>query len=227
MKPFFTVSLPAIMLGLLLLVLGGCKKKTVEKNSTLFKDDFSQSSTLSNNWEIFDAKNSAEGPSQWVVEDEKLKQKSNIFRSGSDEYDFFEGTHVVTKKGNNWKNYEFSVDFSIEGDNDGVGILFRYVDREHYYRFITLEDPGNHGPFRRVQVKDGDKYTTLAESEEGYDPSKSHSIKVKVVDDNVTIFFDNENILSAKNSRYDTGRIGLQSYAEQPIFDNVLVSEVE
>jgi len=225
MKTSLKFSCLSIILGLLLFC--GCKEKTEKKNSILFKDDFSKLSTLSNNWEIYDAKNSAEGPSEWVVEDGKLKQKSNIFRSGADEYDFFEGTHVITKEGNDWKNYEVSADFSIDGDNDGVGILFRYTDEEHYYRFITVEDPVNHGPFRRLQIKDGDKYITLTESKEGYDPSTWHSIKIRVVNDNIDIFFDNKNIFSKKDSRYTGGRIGLQTYAEQPVFDNVLVSEIK
>lgn len=217
-------------MGLFLSLSYGCKEQPAEKNEeneVLFKDDFSNPSTLSDNWEIRDAKNPEGGPSKWVIEDEKLKQKSNIFRAGEDEYDFFEGTHAVTKKGNDWKNYEFSVDFSIEGDNDGVGVLFRYIDNEHYYRLITVEDSGNRGPFRRLQVKNGDKYITLAESEKGYDATKSHSIKVKVINDNIDVSFDGENIFSEKDTLYSSGCIGLQAYAEQPVFDNVLVLEAE
>ena len=210
----------------LVLFTTGCQTTTQKSDSILFKDTFSEALTLSSNWEIHDDKNPAAGPSLWVVEGKKLSQKSNIYRSGKDEYNFFEGTHVVTKKGADWKNYDFSVDFSIAGDNDGVGILFRYQDPEHYYRFITVEDTTNKGPFRRLQVKDGDKYITIAESADGYDSSKPHNIKVRLVGNSIIIFFDDQQILSAEDSRYTSGRIGLMSYAEQPIFDNVLVMAV-
>ena len=215
-----------LMLFTLVLFTVGCQKTTQKNDSILFRDTFSEASTLSSNWIIHDDKNPAAGPSVWVVENEKLLQKSNIYRSGKDEYDFFEGTHVVTKKGADWGDYDFSVDFSIAGDNDGVGILFRYQDPEHYYRFITVEDTTNKGPFRRLQVKDGDKYITIAESDDGYDSSKSHKVQVKLVGNSITIFFDGQQILSAKDSRYTSGCIGLMSYAEQPVFDNVLVMAV-
>lgn len=212
---------------ILVLSTTGCQTTTQKEDSLLFRDTFSETSTLSSNWEIYDAKNSAAGPSVWVVEDGKLLQKSNIYRAGDDEYNFFEGTHIVTKKGADWKDYSFSVDFSIAGDNDGVGILFRYQDPEHFYRFITVEDPSNEGPFRKLQIKDGDKYITIAESDDGYDFSKPHKIEVRVVGYSITIFFDGQQILSAKNSLYTSGRIGLMSYAEQPVFDNVLVMAFE
>ncbi|MCK4642387.1 hypothetical protein KAU32_01995 [bacterium] len=207
---------------ILVLVAIGCKTAQTG-DSILFSDNFSDASTLASNWIIHDDKNPSSGPSLWVLQEEKLMQKSNIFRSGADEYKFFEGTHIVTKIGSDWGNYEFSVDFTIAGDDDGVGVLFRYQDPEHYYRFVTVTDPGNKGPFRKLQVKDGDKYSTIAESDEGYDSAKPHKVKVRLVGKSIVILFDDKEILSAEDSRYSSGRIGLMSYAEQPVFDNVLV----
>jgi hypothetical protein len=192
----------------------------------LFEENFSDPSALARNWEIHDAKNSTEGPSKWEIREGELWQTSNIYRSGPDEYAFFEGTNIVTKQGADWRDYEFTVDFRISGDDDGVGVLFRYQDEEHYYRLTTVQDPDNKGPFRKLQVKDGDAFSTLAETREGYDPSTNHKIAIRVVGENITISFDGQQSFSVQDNRYISGRIGLQSYAEQPVFDNVKVSRI-
>lgn len=200
--------------------------RSLAEAHTLYSDDFSDPFTIAANWEIHDAKNPASGPSNWIIKDGQLFQTSNIYRSGPDEYDFYEGTHIVTKRGTDWTDYKISVDFHIDGDDDGVGIVFRYRDAEHYYRFITVEDSSNRGPFRRLQVKDGDKFITLAESKEGYDRSTTHNVEVSIVGNQIVVFFDGQQILSAKDARYKSGRVGLQAYAEQPYFDNFIVSSI-
>ncbi len=214
-----------IFIVLLSLFAVSCGNK--KQSGILFQDDFSNPATLKSNWIIHDAKNNTQGPSEWVVEEGKLLQKSNIYRGGDKEYDFFEGTSAVTKKGKDWKNYSYTVDYKIMGDDDGVGVLFRYQDPEHFYRFITVEDPGNQGPFRKLQAKDGDKYITLAENKKGYDSSKPHKIKITVKGDEIKVFFDGKETLSAKDSRYKKGKIGLMSYAEQPAFDNVSILSLD
>ena len=201
----------------------GCQRK----GNVLFKDDFSNEQTLKSNWEIIDARNPTSGPSQWVVKDGSLYQKSNIYRGAggeSEEFAFYEGTHAVVKQGSDWDNYKVNVDFKIKGDDDGVGVLFRYTDEEHFYRFIVVQDPSNRGPFRRLQAKDGDKYVTLAETKEGYDTSADHNIKVIANGENFSVIFNGKEILSAKDARYPSGRAGLMVYAEQPVFDNFIVT---
>ena len=204
-----------------ILMFSGCGGE--KSGNLLFEDDFSDAQTLQSNWEIIDAKNPSAGPSKWVIKDGGLYQGSNIYRAGSDEYAFFEGTHAVTKQGSDWDNYKINVDFKIAGDDDGVGVLFRYVDEEHFYRFIMVQDPGNRGPFRRLQAKDGDKYITLAESKEGYDSSAGHNVKIIASGENISVILDGKEILSAKDARYSSGRTGLMAYAEQPVFDNFTV----
>jgi 3-keto-disaccharide hydrolase len=192
----------------------------------LFEENFSDPSALARNWEIHDAKGSIEGPSKWEIREGELWQTSNIYRSGPDEHVFFEGTNIVTKQGTDWRDYEFTVDFRTNGNDDGVGVLFHYQDEEHYYRLITLQDQNNKGPFRKLQIKDGDAFITLAETREGYDPSTTHKIAIRVVGENITIFFDGQQIFSVQDNHYISGRIGLQSYAEQPVFDNVKVFRI-
>ena len=218
------LSFFAAILILSIITVPACKTKKSSKNVILFEDTFSEVTPLNANRIIHNTGYPSEGPSNWVIEDGRLLQKSNIYRGGEDEYDHYEGTHAVTKQGKDWQDYTVSVDYIIQGDDDGVGVLFRYQDPDHYYRFITLQDPGNKGPFRKLQGKDGDRFITLAESKAGYDPAVGHKTRVKAVQDPLTVCFDDKEIFSADDSHFPTGRsIGLMCYAEQPVFDNVLV----
>ncbi len=204
-------------------LLFSCGKKS-NNSGTLFQDDFSKESNLKN-WEIVDCQSPASGPSEWKIENGELFQTSNIYREDR-EYEMYEGTKAITKDDKDWTNYEFSTDFRITGDDDGVGVVFRYQDPEHYYRFITLQDPSNNGPFCKLQVKDGDNYTTLDEVQTGYDAATTHNIKIVANGDELTVYLDGKKILSAKDSKYKNGRIGLMCYAEQPAFDNVIVKAI-
>ncbi len=212
------------LIATLAMTLVSCGNK--KSGDILFQDDFSKSGNLKN-WQIIDCKDASQGPSDWKIKDGELFQSSNIYRGGDKEYDMYEGTMAITKEGKNWKNYEFSSDFRITGDDDGVGVIFRYQDPEHFYRFITVDDPGNNGPFCRLQAKDGDKYITLAENSKGYDSSKPHNVKITANGNELTVYFDGQKILSAKDNRYKSGKIGLMCYAEQPAFDNILVKKID
>lgn len=191
----------------------------------LFSDDFSRPSSLNASYRVIDCKNPKSKPSEWFIEGGRLYQSSNIYRGGSDEYKYFEGTHLITKSGQNWSDYEVTVDFKILGDNDGVGVLFRYIDENHFYRFITVMDKGNKGPFRRLQAKVGSEYVTLAESTARFDTKKEHTIRIHAVGNTLSVYFDDDPPLQARDSRYHSGRVGLLCYAEQPVFDNLVVRE--
>ena len=186
--------------------------------NALYEKRFSTTDAFLRDWEVHDTVNAQSGPSGWVVENGELIQKSNIYRAGGDEYAYYEGTHAALRTGTDWTDYEYSVDFRIYGDDDGVGVLFRYLDPEHFYRFITVQDPGNKGPFRRLQVRDKKGYRTLAEVRKGYDSSKAHNVRIVAVKEAIKVYFDGELVFDVKDDTYSYGRIGVQSYAEQPGF---------
>ena len=97
-------------------------------------------------WTVVDVAPFASGPSNWTVRNNELLQTSNIFTT-ENEYSVFTGTHVFTGNGN-WTDYYF-LSRITSTDDDGVGILFRYRDEKNYYRFLTVADPANRGPFKR------------------------------------------------------------------------------
>jgi|GEM_PF-903915 len=196
------------------------------EGEVLFSEAFSDPASFEKRWTVHDTPFPDSGPSKWRVRDGALQQDSNIHRNRG-EHVFHEGTHAVTRAGEGWTDYEFSADWRIRGDNDGVGFLFRYRDENHYYRFMTVADRANKGPFRRIQVKKGvDELVTIAETREAYDPDKPHTTRIRVAGDRIEVWLDDEKILSAEDTTYASGGVGFQCYAEQPVFDNVRVTAV-
>ncbi len=58
-------------------------------------------------------------------------------------------------------------------------------------------------------------------------PAIAHKIRINVVGENKKSIFNESEIFSVKDSHYEKGGIGLMSYAEQPVFDNVMVKTAE
>ena len=84
------------------------------------------------NWEIIDNEPQYSGPSNWFIEECILRQTSNIWAySAPDEFKYHLGTHI-TAGNDKWDNYSFNVMCNAT-DNDGIGILFRYIDSKNYY----------------------------------------------------------------------------------------------
>ena len=81
--------------------------------------------------------------SDWRIEDGKLFQTSNVYRADN-EYDYFQGTHIVTK--DSFSDFIFSFDLTST-DDDGIGAVFRYQDKNNYYRFIYGKRPSKSRTF--------------------------------------------------------------------------------
>ena len=228
MKRFFLTSFAIFLLAAIFVFQStSCKPKHPRPGDILFIDSFSNPNTLDDNWEIFDQENPLTGSSVWEVKKGHLYQTSNIYRGGDDEYAFYEGSNILMRGDLGWPNYEFSVDFGISGNGDGVGLLFRYQDEQHYYRLLMVSDTGNKGPFMKLQAKEGNKYVVLAENKKAYDPNHHHRVKVIATGNDITVIYDDQKIFNVKDDRYKTGRIGMMCYAEQPDFDSVRVTAVK
>jgi len=181
----------------------------------LLEEPFREPPSLTDRWEIRDARDAILGPSIWFVRDSAIWQTSNIFRRSPFERVLFQGSNLLTRRGQEWTDCQITVKFKAN-DDDGVGVLFRYQDEDHHYRFITVDDKANGGPFRRLQIIDGPRIATLAESRRGYTRGERHTIRVRLAGDDIRAWFDGEE-LATRNSRYRNGRAGLLTYAENPI----------
>lgn len=210
------------MIRIILLVIAISISNNVH-SQTLLKENFDEG--LSNEWVIVDDKPSYSGPSNWFIENEVLRQTSNIWAyEAPDEFKYHLGTHIV--RGNSdWDNY--SINALIKAtDNDGIGILFRYQDDKNYYRFLLIEDANNGGPKRKIQkFIDGEVYTLYEQVIDDAIPKGWFAVTAKVNVDSISIYFDGYHFKTIIDSTYKKGKVGLTCYAMSgAYFDSVSVT---
>jgi hypothetical protein len=202
---------------------GKTATKTPTPSNSPFTDKFTDPNSLAKNWQIVDAKVSWGGPSSWSINNGQLVQNSGIFYNGQNRYQILEGTNIISK---NFEldQFAYKVDFNTNMGKEGVGIIFHYKDEQHYYRFVTVQNAASGGPFRQLQAKVQDNFVTLAQNNQGYDPTKPHNVVIKVVNGVITVSFDGKKQFSAPDGHGSAnGHVGLQTSANHVAFDNLQV----
>ena len=199
-----------------------------------FSDDFSDGDM--EGWVVVDDPDnlmSDAAPSSWEVKGgpingQAVYQGSNRWGDPTDQISL--GTYLIYDQAE-WNDFIFEFD-TVANDNDGLGFVWRWQDRLNHYRCMMVIDPGSRGPFRRIEKRlgeDGDDfpyYDFLATSLESYTQGVPMHMKVEVVGTKMTVFIDDEEVLTADDDTYDVGKIGFALYAEQAYFDNVEVTEI-
>jgi len=197
-------------------------ENTAQKNITettsgkkLFLDGFE--------WTVVDDPSPSE-PSQWVVQNGTLQQLSNIFRTER-EYEFWQGTHVVAGS-LDWTDYILSFNMT-PADDDGVGALVRYQDKDNYYRFIMVQDSANRGPFRRLEKFADGQRIVLANDSQGYIPGQNYSIQFKALGSSLEVWMNGEKILAADDDAFRSGKVGFMDYASPSLtISNIMVPSI-
>ncbi|MHC1688031.1 MAG: hypothetical protein AB9879_10035 [Methanothrix sp.] len=165
-------------------------------------------------WTVVDDPAPSE-PSLWTVKDGMLQHLTNIYRTDS-EYEFWQGTHIIAGSPT-WNDYELSFDIK-SGDNDGIGAIIRYQDKNNYYRFIMLADSANRGPFQRIEKFVNGRRKILAEIKEGYVPNQTYRVQFKAFGNQLALHINGKRVLSAEDSSFRSGKIGFLAYANYPLF---------
>jgi hypothetical protein len=188
-----------------------------------FQSDFSHD-TLAQ-FEIFDAARPKEGPSRWAVRDGALHQDSNIFGL-PDPPDGMKNPYtgsLAVVRDVTASDLTFTAGFKPT-DNDGVGVVFGFVDATHYDRLISIGAANNGGPITRLDRIAGDSVTVLASSPKHYaGGGAANTLRVVVRGKDITASIDDTE-LHASDPSYAGGRIGVCVYAEQGVgFTNLLL----
>jgi hypothetical protein len=197
-----------------LLFVHGCKRVMLDER---FHD-----ARLSN-WTVIDDPACVEIPSDWRVgKDGWLRQESNIWGRRGDFIGRWYGTLIVAGR-EDWSDYRLSLKARAH-DDDGFGVVFRFLDAEHFYRLLFLNDGFSGGPITRLDRREGAEYTELWSAPRGYKLEAEMMIEVVLSGDTIRASVDGQPLLEVKDGSYTRGKIGLFCYAQNgQAFDEVKV----
>ena len=193
----------------------------VTVHALLFDETFT-SGGLSG-WTVHD-QGTLEGPSAWQISSGRLIQLSNIYGPTSIAVTNRAGTFAVWDDpfAYRWRDYLFTATLT-SGDDDGIGVLFRYRDPNNYYKM----EFDSQRSFRKLLRKLNGVETTLATDSTGYLLNVPFVLQVKVVDGKIEVRVDGALLFGGEISdgTLPIGTIGLYAWGNPAAaFDDVRVA---
>jgi hypothetical protein len=174
-------------------------------------------------WLIRDEGN-IQAPSSWQVLGGAVRQSSNIYGPTSDALADRIGTFAVWDDpvAYRWRDYVLTATLN-SGDDDGIGLLFRYRDATNYYK-LEFDAQRN---FRKLLRKLNGVETTLASESGGYPIGSNFVVQIKVVDGQIETRMNNVLLFGGTiaDGTVPVGSIALYCWGnDAAAFDNVRVS---
>ncbi|MCI0687295.1 MAG: hypothetical protein L0Y54_08675 [Sporichthyaceae bacterium] len=158
-------------------------------------------------WTVVDQSN-AGGPAAWAILDRELVQQSNAHTVP---FDFVTalGTHAVTGD-SAWRDVLLSVRLRSM-DNDAIGVLFRYVDDNNYYRFAMDSERS----YRRLVKRVGGVTSVLWEDTVAYQVGRSYDLVISAIGGRLRGWLDGVPVFSVADGDLAQGRVGVYCWAVQ------------
>ena len=94
-------------------------------------------------------------------------------------------------------------------DDDAIGVVFRYVDNNNYYRFSMARGTG---AYRRLVKKVNGTFTLLWNDVYPFDLGRSYHVSVVLQGDRIRIAFDGVPVAYVQDPSHGSGRIGLYAW---------------
>lgn len=195
------------------------------QSQVLFLDNFDNGLQ---DWTVMDDVEPRSGPSQWQVINGMLHQSSNIWSYDPPaEFIYHLGSKVITGS-SDWTDYSLNA-IVRSTDNDGIGLIVRYVDDKNYYRILLMNDAGNAGSansaIQRIQkFENGELRTLVNKKVDMAYPSGYFSLTADVRGDTIKAYLNEKLWGIATDSTFKKGSVGLMVYANSgAYFDSVLV----
>jgi len=194
-----------------------------EKN-TLFKFGKDDLGKTPSGWT---AAQTGKGESVWkVVADDTVPSKTGfaLAQTTADKNATF---NLCVADEPSLKDVEATVSFkAVKGEKDqGGGIVWRYQDANNYYiaRMNPLEDN-----FRVYKVVEGKRAKEFQNAELKIPTDEWHSLKIKMIGDQIECFLDGKKYLNAKDDTFAKGgKVGLWTKADaQTHFDQFVVTGI-
>ena len=177
----------------------------------LFRDRFAEGDA--SGWTIVDAQpedDVAMAPSEWVVEEGAFHQCSNIWTRPNDIRTLSKkGTHAIAGDPA-WTDVVYTVRLRSQ-DDDAIGVLFRYADEQHYYRFSMDHERG----YRRLVKNIDGIFHLLWEDAFGYEIDRTYEFTIVALGPILRCYLDGIPVFVVEDSDLERGCIGLYCWANQ------------
>jgi hypothetical protein len=156
-------------------------------------------------------------PSDWRIASGVLQQRSNI-QDGQDDPAAAEKAGTMAVGGRpDWSDYRLSVELRAE-DDDALGVVFRYIDRNNYYRFSADKQRS----YRRLIKRTVGVVTVLWQDTNSYDAGVTFTLTVDAVGSRFKGYVDNTLVFNLADDAHPSGRVGVYAWAH----DDLRVSQL-
>lgn len=155
-------------------------------------------------WTIHD-EGIQEAPSCWYYSNGALIQTSNIYQDVEVSYP---GTYVINGD-LNWTDYRLMVQMRSD-DNDGIGVIFRFIDHDNYYRLALNAQKGNCQLIKKIN---GEMKLLYQNNDQGYEVGKSFLITADIIGSRITAYMGDTRLFQVEDpAPHEHGCIGLYAW---------------
>ena len=161
-------------------------------------------------WKVYDTPGAGPPQSQWVIANGVASEMSNHYLGEAANFDPLTdrpGTYRAHEAGGESAEGELTLELSC-ADDDGLGVAFRFADREHHY-LLALD---KQRAFRVLARKNGDDYQVLAQNDKGYVSNRWYEVKVVLDGAKLTVTIDGEREFEVEDDTFGTGTFALYSW---------------
>jgi hypothetical protein len=160
-------------------------------------------------------------PSNWFFQAGELRQDANIHGDDPMRPMALPGT-LALAAGTDFEDQRLTVGLRTEGDDDAIGVVFRYQDEQNYYRF-SMDSSRN---YRRLVKRAGGWTTLWEDTSQGYELARDYLVTVEAVGDRIRVYLDGVLLADVRDDEHDSGAIGLYCWANRGArFQRVEVTE--
>jgi hypothetical protein len=117
------------------------------------------------------------------------------------------GTHLVGGEAG-WSDIALAVRLRSDIAAGAVGVLFRYIDENNYYRFSMATD----GPRRRLVKREAGVFTLLWEDTAPVVVGQDYDLRIEAVGGNLRVLIDGGEVCAVRDTAHLAGRIALYAW---------------
>lgn len=134
-----------------------------------------------------------------------LHQTSNIYSRADGKYDLPAGRGTYCLFDQTASADQRVTVKMASGDDDGIGVMFGYIDNKNYYRYSM----DSQRKYRRlIKMTDG-KPTVLVEDTFAFEVGRMYTVSIEVYQDKIRVDLDNKEIFNEEEPNFAGGKVAL------------------